>query len=193
MEEATQHLYRHFDERDNLLYVGVSLSTIQRLSQHKNHSHWFNNISKVTIEQFPTREEVLEAERIAIEKEEPLHNVALKKHHTSKLRVTEDRREDSRVHLVNSVIEYKPIYSFHDAAILFGVGDSKIKEWCETGSLGFIVLSKQWSSRYNRWSFRKKITGWQIIDFIENLEIIRQLDKKGGKKEWEAVQETTDD
>ena len=78
-EGATQHLYRHFDEWDNLLYVGVSLSTIQRLSQHKSHSHWFNNISKITIENFPSREEVLKAERIAIQKEAPLHNIALKK------------------------------------------------------------------------------------------------------------------
>ena len=53
-EGATQHLYRHFDEWDNLLYVGVSLSTIQRLSQHNRHYHWFNNIIKITIENFPS-------------------------------------------------------------------------------------------------------------------------------------------
>ena len=130
MEETKQHLYRHFDERENLLYVGVSLSTIQRLAQHRYHSHWFNSISKVTIEQFPSREEALEAERTAIQKEEPLHNVALKNHYNSKMRITEDKREDSRVHLVNSVVEYQPIYSFEDAALLFEVGLSKIKEWC---------------------------------------------------------------
>ena len=174
-----QHLYRHFDEQGNLLYVGVSLSTIQRLAQHKNHSHWFDSISKVTIEQFPSREEALDAEKIAIQKENPLHNVALKNHYNSKIKVTEDKREDSRIHLVNSVVKYQPIYSFEDAARLFGVGPLKIKEWCETGSLGFIVLSKKWNPRYNKWTLRKKITGWQIIDFIENLEVKQQLHNKG--------------
>ena len=186
MEETRQHLYRHFDEREKLLYVGVSLSAIQRLAQHRYHSHWFNSISKVTIEQFPSREEALNAERTAIQKEEPLHNVALKNISRNdflyhKLRVTEDKREDSRVHLVNSVVEYQPMYTFEDAARLFEVGLSKIKEWCETGNLGFIVLSKRWNPRYNKWSLKKRITGWQVIDFIENLEVVQQLHKKGGE------------
>ena len=175
-----QHLYRHFDEWDTLLYVGVSLSTIQRLSQHRNQSHWFNSIRKITIEQFPSREEVLKAERIAIQKEEPLHNLALNHFHPKPM-VTEDKREDSRVGLVNKIVTYKPMYSFEDAAHVFGVGTSKIKEWCEVGKLGYVVISKRWNSRYNKWSFKKRITGWQILDYIENLEITRQLTEKGGE------------
>ena len=98
MEEIKQHLYRHFDEWENLLYVGVSLSTIQRLAQHKHHSHWFNSIEKVTIEQFPSREEALDAERTAIQKEDPLHNLALKNLPNPKIiRITEDKKEDRKV------------------------------------------------------------------------------------------------
>ena len=184
MEKIKQHLYRHFDERGNLLYVGVSLSTIQRLAQHRYHSHWFNSISKVTIEQFPSREEALNAERTAIQKEEPLHNVALKNISRNdflyhKLRVTEDKREDSRVHLVNSVVKYQPMYTFADAAHLFEVGPSKIIQWCEVGKLGYVVIQKKWSERYNKWQIKKRITGWQIIDFIENLEVKQQLHNKG--------------
>ena len=181
MEETRQHLYRHFDERGNLLYVGVSLSTIQRLSQHKHQSHWFNSISQVTIEQFSSREEALNAERTAIQKEEPLHNLALKNFHNHKLRVTEDKREDSRVHLVNSVVKYQPMYTFADAAHLFEVGPSKIIQWCEVGKLGYVVIQKKWSERYNKWQIKKRITGWQILDYIENLEITRQLTEKGGE------------
>jgi predicted GIY-YIG superfamily endonuclease len=181
MEKIKQHLYRHFDEWDNLLYVGISLSTIQRLSQHKNQSHWFNSISKVTIEQFPSRREALEAERIEIQKQQPLHNLTFKKHHNFKIRITEDKRENSRVGLVNEIVTYKPMYSFEDAAHVLGVGTSKIKEWCEMGKLGYVVISKRWNSRYNKWSLKKGITGWQILDYIENLEIMRQLDKKGGE------------
>ena len=84
--------------------------------------------------------------------------------------VTEDKREDSRVGLVNEIVTYKPMYNFEDVAHVFGVGTSTIKDWCEAGKIGFIVLSKKWNPRYNKWSFKKRITGWQVIDFIENLE-----------------------
>jgi len=185
MEETRQHLYRHFDEWENLLYVGVSLSAIQRLAQHKHQSHWFNSIEKITIERFLTRKEALEAERTAIQKENPLHNVALKNIPDPKmLRITEDKREDSRVNLTNHIVEFKPMYSFEDAAHVFGVGTSKIKEWCEVGKLGYVVISKRWNAQYNKWSLKKRITGWQILDYIENLEIKRHLTEKGKKKEY---------
>ncbi len=165
----TQHLYRHFDEWYNLLYVGIYLSTVQRLSQHKGQSHWFNSIQKITIEQFPSRHEALEAERSAIQKEEPLHNLALNHSHPPLL-VTKDKREDSRTGLVNKIVSYKPMYSLEDVAQVFGVGTLKIKEWMEMGRLGYVVLSKKWNPRFNKWSLKKKVTGWQVIDFIENLE-----------------------
>jgi len=185
MEKIKQHLYRHFDEWGNLLYVGVSLSTIQRLSQHKHQSHWFNSIHTITIQQFSSREEVLEAERIAIQKEEPQHNLNLNlfKNGTPPI-ITKDKREDSRVNLTNHIVEFKPMYSFEDAAHVFGVGTSKIKEWCEVGKLGYVVISKRWNAQYNKWSLKKRITGWQILDYIENLEIKRHLTEKGKKKEY---------
>ena len=171
MTNLTQHLYRHFDEWGNLLYVGVSLSTIQRLSQHKHQSHWFNSIQTITIQQFSSREEVLEAERIAIQKEEPEHNLNLNlfKNGTPPI-ITEDKREDSRVSLTNHIVDFKEIYSLEDVAHLFNVGHLTIKKWCEHGKLGYIVLSKKWSDRYKKWQLKKRITGWQLIDFIENLE-----------------------
>jgi hypothetical protein len=68
-------LYRHFDANGTLLYVGISLSAIGRLQAHKGSSHWSNNIARVTIENFPTREMALAAEVRAIQSERPLHNV----------------------------------------------------------------------------------------------------------------------
>ena len=72
MEET--YLYRHFDKKDRLLYVGISLSLLQRLSQHKRNSHWFKKISKVVPERFASRELALEAEKKAIAEECPRHN-----------------------------------------------------------------------------------------------------------------------
>ena len=64
-------LYRHFDKEDNLLYVGISFSSLLRLSQHKSLSSWYDQISRVTIENFENREQALEAETKAILNEKP--------------------------------------------------------------------------------------------------------------------------
>lgn len=71
---ATQ-LYRHFDREGRLLYVGISLSTIARLSSHKNAAPWFDQIATITVEHFPTRRLALIAELRAIRDEQPAHNV----------------------------------------------------------------------------------------------------------------------
>ena len=70
------HLYRHYDAKGALLYVGISLSALARLGQHKQCSHWFDQIAAITIEHFATRADALLAESEAIRKERPLYNVA---------------------------------------------------------------------------------------------------------------------
>jgi hypothetical protein len=72
-------LYRHFDKIGRLLYVGISLSAIARLSRHSHDAHWFHEIVTVTIQTYPGRPEAMIAEARAIEDEKPLHN--LKRHH----------------------------------------------------------------------------------------------------------------
>jgi predicted Zn-ribbon and HTH transcriptional regulator len=56
-----------------LLYVGISLSAINRLSQHKT-SGWFLEIAKVDIEQFETRILALAAESKSIFLDKPKYN-----------------------------------------------------------------------------------------------------------------------
>lgn len=72
--EPTQ-LYRHFDAQGRLLYVGISLSTVARLTQHRNSSDWYSQISRVEIQKFDTRSEAEGAEWEAIQKEKPIHNI----------------------------------------------------------------------------------------------------------------------
>lgn len=78
--ESITHLYRHFDSSGRLLYVGISLSPIERLRKHSETSHWTRSIAKVEIEDYPTRAEALAAEKTVIQAELPLHNI----HHTVK-------------------------------------------------------------------------------------------------------------
>lgn len=67
-------LYRHYDKDDNLLYVGISISTIARLTQHRANKKWFKDITSIKIERFDEREDACKAELKAIKDEKPLHN-----------------------------------------------------------------------------------------------------------------------
>ena len=69
-------LYRHFDAEGHLLYVGISLSHLQRLGQHRSNAHWFDRIERVEIERFPSRKEAKAAEDKAIFEENPECNIA---------------------------------------------------------------------------------------------------------------------
>jgi hypothetical protein len=69
-------LYRHFDDEGNLLYVGISLSHLQRLGQHKANAYWFDRIKRVEIERFSSRVKAKAAEDKAIVEQKPKCNIA---------------------------------------------------------------------------------------------------------------------
>lgn len=73
-------LYRHYGADGELLYVGISLSAINRLIQHSDGAAWFPRITKVEVEKFEDREAAIEAEIRVIKEERPLFN----RHHTLK-------------------------------------------------------------------------------------------------------------
>jgi predicted GIY-YIG superfamily endonuclease len=73
--ESPTSLYRHFATDGALLYVGVSLSWPARTKAHAKGSHWFEQVSRVEIERFRTRDEALAAEREAIKRERPKFNI----------------------------------------------------------------------------------------------------------------------
>jgi predicted GIY-YIG superfamily endonuclease len=97
-----QHLYRHFAKDGTLLYVGISKSAIQRLFEHKDDSFWFNDIAKMTIENFHSREEVKLAEKEAIKNENPLYNIRNKKV------VVKDSEDDAPYGTVIAKLLYLP-------------------------------------------------------------------------------------
>lgn len=69
-------LYRHFSADGRLLYVGISLNTVQRTAQHRNGAHWFRDIARIDIEWLPERASALASEAVAIATENPLWNLA---------------------------------------------------------------------------------------------------------------------
>src|SRR3990172_1752243 len=91
-------LYRHFDRDGKLLYIGVSLSVIGRLGCHKQNSHWFKKIAHIDIDQYSSKEAALIAEKLAIKKENPLHNIEHKIVYASHLeKLLASRRKKKRV------------------------------------------------------------------------------------------------
>jgi len=165
---AMQYLYRHYDKEGSLLYVGISLSAINRLSQHKVHAHWFEKITQVTIEKFESRKEAIEAEKKAIINENPIHNLyrPLKKDQSN----YEKHGEMSKQQLTSRIVHFNPLYSLSDAAQTLNISSSKIKELIESKILGAILIREKWDDRWQKMQKIYKITGWQLIDFLENLE-----------------------
>lgn len=86
-------LYRHYDGKANLLYVGISLYPIARLQVHNGDAHWASQIAIVLIETFLTRSEAEAAEQHAIRTENPLHNI--RRHDKKRPRESEPAVMDS--------------------------------------------------------------------------------------------------
>lgn len=68
-------LYRHWDASERLLYVGIACDPVRRVNAHRERSAWFDRIGRIDIEWFPSRREALQAERKAIQSEQPWFNV----------------------------------------------------------------------------------------------------------------------
>ena len=67
-------LYRHYDASGRLLYVGISLSAVERLGRHMSGAGWAAQIARVEVEHHPTRAAAEDAEVEAIERERPAFN-----------------------------------------------------------------------------------------------------------------------
>lgn len=67
-------LYRHFNDRGDLLYVGVSLHVLTRTVQHRQDSHWFEDVTRIEIERHQSEAAAKSAEERAIREERPKFN-----------------------------------------------------------------------------------------------------------------------
>lgn len=85
MQPLPFFVYRHFDKEGRLLYVGMSLSAVERLHQHMKDSPWAAEIATITVDRYDDKGEAQNAETTAIIMERPLwndhHNRAVNKRH----------------------------------------------------------------------------------------------------------------
>ena len=68
-------VYRLYSERDDLIYVGLSMNLEQRLHAHAKRE-WWPEVTRCDVEWFDGREAAKAAERHAIATESPRHNQA---------------------------------------------------------------------------------------------------------------------
>jgi predicted GIY-YIG superfamily endonuclease len=167
-------LYRHFDEEHNLLYVGISLSTFARLSQHKEHSAWFKKIKSVEIENFDTREGAMAAERKAICTEDPMFNIAMKKtmaeiEKEKKQLIREVRIEQEKKEVISRYVDHRLAYKMDDVMVILSMQRSELERHINDGNLSFFEVECR-PSKGRPPKIKKMVSGWSLIDFINYLE-----------------------
>ena len=69
-------LYRHYDRQGRLLYVGITDNMTRRSKEHSGND-WWKEVDDTRVQYLDTRPHAEALERVAIQFEKPLHNVAL--------------------------------------------------------------------------------------------------------------------
>ena len=162
-------LYRHLDAAGALLYVGISLSAITRLSQHAA-SAWSTEISSVTIENFDNRNDAIEAEKNAIKSERPKYN----KQHALKQSAHNGRPDDD---VINGPIHnigrdkspyFREVYSVRLAAMTLDITTEEVRKLIEDGEISHFVHSTH--IKHGRETPNYRITGWAMMDYLNEKE-----------------------
>lgn len=74
-DDTPTTLYRFYGNGGALLYIGITLNPGERWKRHRDDKPWWTEVTNITLEQHPTRQAALEAERLAIVAERPAHNI----------------------------------------------------------------------------------------------------------------------
>lgn len=74
LDLGTEVLYRVYDQRDELLYIGISNNIFARLGLHCRESAWWGQATRYTYAVYPDRRSVRRAKCKAIRDEHPKHN-----------------------------------------------------------------------------------------------------------------------
>jgi excinuclease UvrABC nuclease subunit len=68
-------VYRLFNKRGRLLYVGCAHNPFSRIAEHRYWKHWWKEVARVQMDFFPNGRAAEKAEREAIWNENPKYNV----------------------------------------------------------------------------------------------------------------------
>jgi predicted GIY-YIG superfamily endonuclease len=163
-------LYRHYDADKNLMYVGISLNAFARLSQHRDHSKWFEKIAHVEIEHFPTREEALAAEKNAIKSENPMFNIASRK--TMKELKEEEKiiEEKRKKEFIHRTVHFSLAHRLDDLRGMLNMTRKELELHVAHGNLSVFYVESVASWKTKEVRSIPMVSGWSLIDFICFLE-----------------------
>ena len=68
------YIYKHLDNNNNIIYVGQTINIESRQSDHKTHSEWKNEISKIEYAEVTDKLLMDIYERYYISKYNPINN-----------------------------------------------------------------------------------------------------------------------
>lgn len=109
MTERTA-LYRFFDAEDVLLYVGITNHVGRRWDDHIRKRPWWNDIERQTVNWFPSRSAAEEAEKLAIQTEDPLYNVTYSPRYSPSAKGTGDQTKPRQVRVPDGMwIAFKSV------------------------------------------------------------------------------------
>lgn len=86
-DEHDTELYRAYDKRGTLLYIGISTDAAQRMKFHEKHADWYQYMEHYEVEFIPNRRDAYKIEAQAIKTENPIFNLTASK-------LTDDDRFD---------------------------------------------------------------------------------------------------
>ncbi len=124
LDQERTYVYRLWDKDKKLLYVGVSNNWAHRINQHKQQKQWSCEISSVTVQEFSSRSEAIDAESDAIKLENPKYNIA------GRVSTLPDP-----VLVVDKTSRLDESYSVHQASIMIGVSDRRVRQLVVAGRL----------------------------------------------------------
>lgn len=75
MSDQQHVLYRFWGTSGQLLYIGITLDPGARWKTHSKDKPWWLEVVNITVEVYPSRSAVLDAERAAIIAERPRYNI----------------------------------------------------------------------------------------------------------------------
>ena len=90
------YLYRFYDARGMLLYIGITGDFGKRWQQHAQKQPWWNDRRRMTVDLYDTRDDAIDAEALAIFAEQPKHNVL-------------HRRQALRLKKIKAVTKTQPV------------------------------------------------------------------------------------
>lgn len=75
-KQTGRHMvYKLYDARGDLLYIGITDRGPVRLAEHYRHKPWFGDVMRVEFERYETRTDSEDRERILIRKHGPRYNI----------------------------------------------------------------------------------------------------------------------